>query len=132
VKSYAPVSSEPTVEDTGTAQLVRGAAAVRLDPTFAALIDKGTPYRVFLTPDGDTRGLYISARTRAGFVVRETQGGRSTLTFDYRIIAASLGQANQRASVVYPSELAHAPLTPATKVQSLGNPLSKVPAPPQP
>ncbi len=126
VKSYAPVSSTPTVEDTGTAQLVAGAAVVRLDATYAALIDKTTRYRVFLTPDGDTRGLYISARTPSSFVVRETQGGRSTLTFDYRIIAASLGQANQRAAVVNASALARAPLTPATKLPRLGTPLSSV------
>ena len=132
VKSYAPVSSAPTVEDTGTARLVAGAAVVRLDATFATLIDKTTPYRVFLTPDGDTRGLYIAARTGAAFVVRETQGGRSTLTFDYRIIAASLGHANQRAAVVDASELARAPLTPVTNVRSSSDHSSKKTAPPQP
>ncbi len=126
VKSYAPVSSAPTVEDTGTARLVAGVAVVPLDATFATLIDKTTPYRVFLTPDGDTRGLYIFTRTPKSFVVRETQGGRSTLTFDYRIVAASLGQANQRAAVVNASALARAPLTPASKVRRLADPLSSI------
>ena len=130
VKSYAPLSSAPTVEDIGSAQLVSGAAAVRLNPTFAASIDETTAYHVFLTPDGDTRGLYVATRTPTGFIVRETQGGRATLAFEYRIVAAARGQANQRMAVVSPSEFARAPLTAATKARSLAMPLRE--KPPQP
>jgi hypothetical protein len=72
---------------------------VALDPTFAASIDAGTVYRVFLTPGGDTRGLFVAAKTPRGFIVRETQGGRSTLSFDYRIVATALGQSGQRMAV---------------------------------
>jgi len=99
VKSFSPNSTLPTVEDTGTAQLAGGAAAVRLDPTFAASIDAGSSYRVFLTPNGDTRGLFVAAKTPNGFFVHEAQGGRSTVTFDYRIVATALGQAGQRMAV---------------------------------
>ena len=42
---------------------------------------------MFLTPLGDTRGLYVSAKSPRSFTVRETQGGRATLAFDYRIVA---------------------------------------------
>jgi hypothetical protein len=96
---FTPTSAAPTIEDTGTAQLVAGAASVRLDPVFAASIDTTTAYRVFLTPDGDTRGLYVAAKTRAGFVVRESEGGRTTTAFDYRVVAAALGQAGERMSL---------------------------------
>ena len=65
VTSFSSNSTRPTVEDSGSATLVRGAAAVRLDPTFAAAIDAGN-YRVFLTPGGDTHGLFVAAKTAHG------------------------------------------------------------------
>jgi hypothetical protein len=41
--------------------------------------------------------------------VRESQGGRSTVTFDYRIVATAAGQANLRMAVVTPAVRAAAP-----------------------
>ncbi len=99
VKSFGARTAQPTIEDTGTAQLVGGVASVALDRTFAASIDTTRAYRVFLTPDGDTRGLLVAAKTPTGFVVRETQGGRSTLGFDYRIVADAFGEGGRRMSV---------------------------------
>jgi len=104
-RSYAPSSTTPTVEDTGSAQLVDGTAHVRLDPAFAQAIDQGAPYHVMLTPNGDTRGLYVASKGSHGFVVREVQGGRATLAFDYHIYAMVLGHANER-MVVVPRALA--------------------------
>jgi hypothetical protein len=109
VKSFTASSALPTVEDTGTAQLVGGVAAVRLDPTFAASIDMTSAYRVFVTPNGDTHGLFVATKTPAGFVVHEAQGGRSTVTFDYRIVATAAGQGNVRMAVVNPAAGAAVP-----------------------
>jgi hypothetical protein len=81
----------PTVEDTGTAQLVGGSASVRLDPVFAASIDARTGYRVLLTPRGSTRGIFVATTTADGFIVRESHGGRTTVSFDSRILATALG-----------------------------------------
>ncbi|MBD5655383.1 MAG: hypothetical protein IAI50_09390 [Candidatus Eremiobacteraeota bacterium] len=100
IKSFSAKTTSPTVEDTGTAELVNGVAQVRLDPTFAASIDSKTAYRVFVTPGGDTRGLFVATKSPSGFVVRESQAGRSTVTFDYRIVATALGQAGQRMAFV--------------------------------
>ncbi len=36
----------------------------------------------------------------AGFVVRESQGGRSTVEFDYRIVATALGESGRRMSLI--------------------------------
>jgi hypothetical protein len=66
VTAFTPKTSAPTVEDTGTAQLVGGAATVRLDPAFAASIDPKSTFRVFLTPDGDTRVLFVASKTPPG------------------------------------------------------------------
>jgi hypothetical protein len=42
---------------------------------------------VFLTPEGDCRGLYVSDKRPHQFEVRELQGGTSSLTFSYRVVA---------------------------------------------
>ncbi|MBD5604017.1 MAG: hypothetical protein IAI48_02850 [Candidatus Eremiobacteraeota bacterium] len=105
-KAYGVEMAAPTMEDTGTAQLIRGESSVRLDPTFAAAIDTTTPYRVFITPAGDSRGLYVASRSLAGFIVRESQGGRSTMSFDYRIVASPLAHARERMTMVSRAELA--------------------------
>jgi hypothetical protein len=91
VKSYAPKDASPTIEDAGEAQLRGGAVWVPLDPAFANVIDPQQRYIVLITPEGDTRGLYVARRTGAGFSVRETMGGRSGIPFAYRIVAHPLG-----------------------------------------
>jgi hypothetical protein len=53
-------------------------------------------YYVFLTPLGDTRGLYVSAKTPSSFQVRENEGGRGRVAFDYRIIAHPLDAKSDR------------------------------------
>jgi hypothetical protein len=89
--TYAPERSEASMEDNGSARLIDGTASVRLAADFRQTIDTSVPYAIFLTPYGDNRGLYIASRTSGGFVVRETQGGRSSLSFDYRIVAKPYG-----------------------------------------
>jgi hypothetical protein len=91
VKTYRAAQSQPTVEDTGEANLVHGSAYVALDADFAKTISSATPYLVFLTPEGDTRGIYIASRSRTGFTVSEHDGGHSNLAFSYRIVAQPSG-----------------------------------------
>ncbi|HLY00892.1 MAG TPA: hypothetical protein VKR56_00185 [Candidatus Cybelea sp.] len=95
VLSYASQSATATIEDVGTARMVGGVADVHIDPAFAAVTDRKW-YYVFLTPLGDTRGLYVSVKTPAAFEVRETEHGRSSLEFDYRIVAHPLDADNDR------------------------------------
>jgi hypothetical protein len=111
--TYTPRSASPTIEDNGSAQLVGGMVTVQLDPAFAHSIDLRGAYQVMLTPDGDTRGLYVARKSATSFVVREVQGGQGTLAFDYHIYAAGLGQAGERMTEMSPSQAAmrmpHAP-----------------------
>jgi len=106
--TYASKQSIPTIEDTGSAVLTAGAAIVRIDPAFASTLEPTANYHVFLTPNGDSRGLYVAQKTLAGFVVRENRAGRSTLAFDYRIVATPLGTASARrfARIVQPQTTA--------------------------
>ena len=87
---YCVESPECWFEDFGRARLVRGKAHVRLDRTFAQIVRTGD-YHVFLSPEGRSRGLYVSRRTRGGFEVREQNGGTSTVPFSYRIVARRRG-----------------------------------------
>ena len=94
--TYAPAQAEPSMEDVGNARLIDGSATVALAADFRQTIDPSSPYAVFLTPYGDNRGLYVASRTASGFVVREAQGGRSSLSFDYRIVARPYGTRTAR------------------------------------
>jgi len=98
--AFGSQATSPTMEDNGTAQLVNGMATVKLDPTFAQTIDASKAYQVMLTPDGDTRGLFVATKTPSGFVVREVQGGRGSISFDYHIYAPAVGQGNVHMALV--------------------------------
>ncbi|MGA7201619.1 MAG: hypothetical protein WBX26_07305 [Candidatus Cybelea sp.] len=95
VLAYAAQSASETIEDVGTARMSGGVANVQIDPAFASIMDRKW-YYVFLSPLGDTRGLYVSVKTASAFQVRETEHGRSNLEFDYRILAHPLGSKNDR------------------------------------
>ena len=77
-------SPEHWFEDFGTAKLKGGRTVVKLDADFAKVIKRGD-YRVFVTPEGDCRGLYVH-RSAASFEVRELMGGKSSIAFSYRIV----------------------------------------------
>ncbi|MBV8198533.1 MAG: hypothetical protein JO263_10385, partial [Candidatus Eremiobacteraeota bacterium] len=109
VKSYEASSTEDTIEDTGSGSLVRGRGVVRFDANFVRAIDSSRGYRVLITPDGDNRGLFVSNKGSAGFEVREAQGGRSTLAFDYRVVAYPIGGDPAR---LPPATIQHPPQAP--------------------
>ena len=77
-------SPEHWFEDFGTAKLKGGRAVVKLDADFAKVITRD--YRVFLTPEGDCRGLYVHRKTAVSFEVRELMGGESAVAFSYRVV----------------------------------------------
>jgi hypothetical protein len=103
VKSFGATSTTPSIEDNGTARLTLGVAQVALNPAFARAIDGQRPYQVMLTPDGDTRGLYIAQKTPTFFTVREVQGGHSSIAFDYHVYATQFGYAGVHMTEMTPS-----------------------------
>jgi len=82
---YCMESPEVWFEDFGAAKLKRGRVIVKLDEDFAKVIKRGD-YKVFLTPEGDCRGLYVRRKSAANFEVREFMGGTSSVAFSYRIV----------------------------------------------
>jgi hypothetical protein len=95
VLMYALEAPESWFEDVGTATLQDGKVFVQLDRRFAKTVTTAE-YKVFLTPMGACNGLYIEAKRSDGFEVRELSGGRSSASFDYRVMARRKGYENVR------------------------------------
>jgi len=113
VSASIALAPRATIEDTGTAQLTDGVGVVHLERDFARTLDISQGYQVFLTPDGETRGwLYVAQKYEGGFIVREAEHGRSSVYFDYRIVAHPLGASDQRFPAYTPRHLAHLPKLP--------------------
>jgi len=93
---YAVQSPENWFEDFGSGQLSSGKSTIKLDSTFAETVNSAMDYHVFLTPNGDSHGLYVAKKTATSFEVREQGGGSSSVSFDYRIVARRKGYENVR------------------------------------
>jgi len=96
VKVYSMESPEVWFEDFGATQLGGGITTVQLDPSFAQTVSLAKGYHVFLTPNGDCNGLYVTNKTATSFEVRELNGGRSNVPFDYRIVGHRKGYETTR------------------------------------
>ena len=91
VKLYAIESPQNWFEDFGSGQLANGTVTIELEPTFAQTVNTDMNYHVYLTPNGDCKGLYVTAKTAGSFEVHELGEGTSNISFDYRIVAERKG-----------------------------------------
>jgi hypothetical protein len=89
-------SPESWFEDFGSGQLSNGTAVISLERTFLQTVNTGVDYHVFLTPKGDSHGLYVTNEAATSFEVREQGQGTSNIAFDYRIVAKRKGFENVR------------------------------------
>ena len=89
VETFATVSTQTTIQLSGTVELVDGNAAInfeQIDPAFNDIISTTPDYRVFLTADAPTGSLYAINRTVSGFSIRES-GSDSNATVDWMVVA---------------------------------------------
>jgi hypothetical protein len=98
---YCLESPESWFEDFGEGQLVDGKGEVRLDPDFAALVEIDG-YHVFVTPYGESKGLFVAERYATGFRVCEQQGGTNNASFAYRVVAKRKDIVADRLATVTP------------------------------
>jgi hypothetical protein len=91
IQVFSGGSTEHWIEDYGSGQLSGGVATIQLDPGFLGVSNTAVEYHVFLTPKGDSKGLYITNEGPNGFEVHESSGGASSIAFDYRIVAKRKG-----------------------------------------
>jgi hypothetical protein len=96
VSLYAVEASENWFEDFGAARLKDGAAVVAIDPVYAETVNTEIDYHVFLTPRGKCKGLYVTNQKGNSFEVRELNGGKSDISFSYRIVAKRKGYEDLR------------------------------------
>lgn len=122
---YAPLSPESWYEDYGRAQLVGGRVEVELDTDFVAVLGiEDGEYHVFLTPEGDTQGLYVESRSARSFIVREQQAGTGNTTFSYRVAAKNKHRQPKRLAILEePEELTKPPQTPSRLTSDQPDPL---------
>jgi hypothetical protein len=59
VAAYPSRQTVPTIEDFGEARLLNGSVHVGINPDFARTIEPSADYLVFITPEGDCRGLFV-------------------------------------------------------------------------
>ena len=88
------------------AELVRGfrlrTAFARIDDhpsgvgAFAQTVNTGVNYHIYLTPNGECEGLFVSQKTPTSFEVHELHKGTSNVSFDYRIVAERKGYESVR------------------------------------
>ena len=88
---YTNVSTDVTVQTSGTAILSSGKAAITFDPAFAAALSQDEPVVVTVTPLGESNGVYLSDVTGAGFSVVENNSGKSNITVNYIAIGKRAG-----------------------------------------
>lgn len=96
---YCMESPESWFEDFGEAKLIGGKADVKIEAGFADTIHTDQ-YHVFVTPYGNSAGLFVTNRSATGFSVREQNNGASNLTFSYRIVAKRKDVAAERLAKV--------------------------------
>ncbi len=96
VALYAVEAPESWFEDAGSGQLANGSAVIHLESMFGQSVNTSIDYHVFLTPNGDCKGLYVSQKSPTSFEVHELGGGTSSVAFDYRIMAKRKGFENIR------------------------------------
>jgi trimeric autotransporter adhesin len=102
---YALQSPEAWFEDFGTGTLSEGKASILVDQLFASTVDLNSNYHIFLTPLGNSNGLYVFNQTPNSFEVREANGGQANISFHYRIVAKRKGYEEIRFESVTIEEL---------------------------
>jgi hypothetical protein len=130
VETYSTQSAENWMEDYGSGTLENGVGVVKIDPTFSETVSETADYHVFLTPNADSKGLYVINKTPTSFEVRESGGGTSTLMFDYKIVAKRRGFESQRLVDVTERFKAETKLSTHAMAGDISAPTTPVPAKP--
>ena len=84
-----PEAPESLFQDFGIGQLSNGFAHITIDPDLAINLNvsEQKPLKVYITPEGDCNGVYVTNKSANGFDVIELQGGNSNVTFSWQIVA---------------------------------------------
>ncbi len=100
--AFSPQTPEIIFEDYGTGQLVNGEAKIQLDADLQRNIhvDASHPLKVFIQLEGDCKGVYVTNKSKEGFMVKELQGGNSNVSFSWHIVASKADHTDATGRVV--------------------------------
>jgi hypothetical protein len=86
---FCPEAPEILFQDYGIGKLINGRAKITLDPilTKNIQVDKKHPLKVFIQLEGDSKGVFVTDKSKSGFTVRELQDGTSNTPFAWQIVA---------------------------------------------
>lgn len=90
---YSNVSTDVTVQCSGSAKLKNGECIISYDRKFNSVISKEIPVTITVSPMEECNGLYIQ-RTDNGFIVKEMKDGKSNVEFSYIAIGRRSGYEN--------------------------------------
>jgi len=84
-----PEAPEVLFQDFGIGTLSNGKAHITIDPNFSKNINvsESHPLKVFITLEGDCKGVYVTNKSAQGFDVIELNGGTSNVSFSWQIVA---------------------------------------------
>jgi len=88
IPSYAVTSYEAKIYNNGKVQMVNGTATVRFDENYTALLGE-TPV-VTVSPMGACNGVYITEVTKDGFIIKEQNGGTSSVEISWITVGSRI------------------------------------------
>lgn len=88
---YTQVSTGSTVQTCGTGQLVNGVCQVSFEPHFVGSVSDMAQVLVTVTPNGESKGVYVVSTSKNGFTVKENDNGSSNVQFTYMAVALRAG-----------------------------------------
>ena len=81
IRIYGTASTLPRVTDEGTSRLFNGTANVSINPVLRSAIDN---YKVYLSPQGRTQGIWVAEKTKDYFIVKGVNA-KSNVKFSWML-----------------------------------------------
>ena len=89
VSLTCPEAPEDLFQDYGSGTLVNGTVHITIDPILSKniIVNDQHPLRVFIQPEGNCNGVYVTNKTQNGFDVVEMNNGQSNVSFSWALTA---------------------------------------------
>lgn len=98
---FCPEAPEILFEDYGVGQLNNGEVTINIDPIFAKniVVNEKHPLKVFIQLEGDSKGVYVTKKTKNSFKVKELNNGKSNIQFSWHIVANRVDDKNDAGEI---------------------------------
>ena len=100
---FAPEAPENKFLDYGHGKLENGSVYIEIDPNFTRniLVNDDHTILIYIQPEGDCNGLFVTNKSAEGFEVKELAGGQSNISFSYSIVATRGEERYEMIKVMY-------------------------------